>query len=77
MSKISLVEKKDHIARLLQKHKIMAKIISSLHARACRGYPLIYVPEIKSDISYMVVLHEIGHCVTYTDTGRLEREANA
>jgi hypothetical protein len=67
----------NHIAKLCREHEIDLDF-KSRGGRAYRGSQRICIAAVKSDITYAVALHELGHLLGGMQDGhRLKREAGA
>lgn len=73
-----MTELQDHIKRLVIDNQISCRWKRSGYGgRAWRQARIVYLPPIKSPITYAVALHEIGHIVGPNPGRRLEKEAAA
>lgn len=66
---------KSHVLQLLSKNQISMEWSHS--ARAYRKTRHVKLPPIKSEITYAVALHEIGHIVGDQPRTRIDREVAA
>jgi hypothetical protein len=77
-SKRSILD--EHVKRLCVQNGIRVREIKSYNARAYsgRGVRAIAIHPVKTEVTYIVALHEIGHLIGPNRSGRrLEKEAAA
>ena len=71
------MELAEHIARICKIEDINVER-SSRNGRAWRGMRAIEIPPVKSEITYALALHEIGHILNKRQSGtRLDKEVGA
>lgn len=66
----------EHIARLCTVYGIDMRAHSS-GGRACRRSRTIWIRPVRSDVTYIVALHELGHILAKQHHGRVTDEAAA
>lgn len=65
-----------HIARICARAKVIVRAHSS-GGRACRKGSWIAIRPVKSDITYAVALHELGHVLGSQTGKRIDHEVQA
>ena len=66
-----------HVSKLAFQHNVRLNIRRENSGHACRMVGQVLVPLIKSPVSYVIALHEIGHCVGEYPPDLLDKEAAA